>query len=55
LAIGLQLEDIAKWPDRIDAVTAEDVKKAARWLEKRRGVTGFLLPMAHEAPAAAAE
>ncbi len=55
LAIGLTLDDIAQWPDRIEAVTAEDVKKAARWLDKRRGVTGFLLPVEHEieAPAAA--
>jgi zinc protease len=56
LAIGLKLEDISQWPDRIEAVTAEDVKKAARWLDKRRGVTGFLLPAqpeAHEVAAAA--
>jgi zinc protease len=56
LAIGLKLEDIAAWPDRIEAVTGEDVKKAARWLDKRRGVTGFLLPVHQETqdvPAAA--
>jgi zinc protease len=55
LAIGLKLEDIANWPDRIEAVTGEDVKKAARWLDKRRGVTGFLLPVHQEEQAAAAE
>ena len=44
LAAGLRLEDVAQWPERIEAVSAEDVKKAARWLDKRRGVTGFLLP-----------
>jgi zinc protease len=44
LATGLKLEDVALWPERIEAVTAEDVKKAARWLDKRRSVTGFLLP-----------
>jgi zinc protease len=54
LAIGLQLDDISQWPDRIEAVTAEDVKKAARWLDKRRGVTGFLLPAHAEAQQAAA-
>jgi hypothetical protein len=25
-------------------VRAEDVQKAVRWLDKRRSVTGFLLP-----------
>ncbi|WP_051955847.1 M16 family metallopeptidase [Beijerinckia mobilis] len=44
LSVGLTLEDIAQWPSRIEAVSAEDVKKATRWLAKHRGVTGFLLP-----------
>jgi zinc protease len=44
LAVGLGLEDIAQWPARIEAVTHDDVKKAALWLDKRRSVTGFLLP-----------
>ncbi|WP_407338731.1 M16 family metallopeptidase [Methylocapsa polymorpha] len=44
LATGLTIEDVAHWPERIEAVTAEDVKKAALWLDKRRSVTGFLLP-----------
>ncbi|MBV9066646.1 MAG: insulinase family protein [Methylobacteriaceae bacterium] len=47
LATGLTIEDIADWPDRIDAVTADAVQMAARkWLDKRRAVTGFLLPEA---------
>ncbi|WP_051335685.1 M16 family metallopeptidase [Methylocapsa acidiphila] len=46
LATGLTIEDVAHWPERIEAVTAEDVKKAARWLDKARSVTGFLLPAA---------
>jgi zinc protease len=46
LATGMSLDDIAQWPARIEAVTAEDVMKALRWLERRRGVTGFLLPAA---------
>jgi zinc protease len=45
-ATGLGLEDIAQWPERIEAVTAEDVIQALHWLEKRRGVTGFLMPVA---------
>ena len=44
LATGLSLEDIQSWPERIEAVSAADVVKAARWLDRQRGVTGFLLP-----------
>ncbi len=44
LATGLTIADVVHWPERIEAVTAEDVKKAALWLDKRRSVTGFLLP-----------
>jgi zinc protease len=45
LATGLTIEDISRWPERIEAVSADDVQKAARrWLDKRRAVTGFLLP-----------
>ncbi|MGH6811465.1 MAG: M16 family metallopeptidase [Methylocella sp.] len=44
LAAGLGLEDVAQWSARIEAVTPDDVKKAALWLDKRRSVTGFLLP-----------
>jgi len=47
LATGLTIEDIARWPERIEAVSAQDVQNAARkWLDKRRAVTGFLLPEA---------
>lgn len=57
LATGLELEDVSAWPERIDAVTMDDVKKAALWLDKRRSVTGFLLPaqIAVESQLAAAE
>ncbi len=45
LTTGLTAEIVARWPDRIEAVTAEAVRSvASRWLEKRRAVTGFLLP-----------
>ena len=44
LAAGLSLADVAQWPERIDAVTPDGVKKAALWLDKRRSVTSFLLP-----------
>ena len=45
LTTGLTAADVAQWPERIDAVTAEAVRNAAAaWLTKRRAVTGFLLP-----------
>ena len=53
LATGLALSDIASWPERIEAVSAADVAKATRWLDRRRSVTGFLLPDEAAAPAAA--
>lgn len=45
LATGLTVADVIAWPARMEAVAAEDVAAAARkWLDKRRAVTGFLLP-----------
>ena len=45
LTTGLTADDVAQWPDKIDAVSAEAVRDAAAtWLTKRRSVTGFLLP-----------
>lgn len=44
LATGLALDDVARWPQRIEQITAEGVNRAAHWLDRRRGVTGFLLP-----------
>ncbi len=44
LTTGLSIEDIRSWPDRIRAVTAEQVRQAAqKWLEKKRSVTGYLI------------
>ncbi|WP_245319846.1 pitrilysin family protein [Bradyrhizobium sp. LMTR 3] len=44
LTTGLRVEDIRSWPDRIRAVTAEQVRKAAQqWLDKKRSVTGYLI------------
>jgi zinc protease len=44
LTTGLTVSDIEHWPDRIRAVTAEQVQDAARqWLDKRRSVTGYLI------------
>ena len=44
LTTGLCIEDIRSWPDRIRAVTAEQVRAAAqKWLDKKRSVTGYLI------------
>jgi zinc protease len=44
LTTGLSIEDIRNWPDRIRAVTAEQVREAAqKWLDKKRSVTGYLI------------
>src|SRR6201993_297838 len=44
LTSGLSVEDIRSWPDRIRAVTADQIRAAAqKWLDKRRSVTGYLI------------
>jgi len=44
LTTGSTVEDVRRWPDRIQAVTAAEVQDAARrWLDKRRSVTGYLI------------
>jgi zinc protease len=44
LSTGLSIDDIRSWPDRIRAVTAEQVREAAqKWLDKKRSVTGYLI------------
>jgi zinc protease len=44
LTSGLSIEDIRSWPDRIRAVTADQVREVARkWLDKNRSVTGYLI------------
>ena len=45
LVIGQTVEDIETWPQKVEAVTAEQVLDAARQvLDLRRSVTGLLLP-----------
>jgi len=45
LVTGKTLEDVQSWPARIQEVTAEDVREAARrYLDIDRSVTGYLLP-----------
>lgn len=45
LAVGGTVEEIETWPDRIEAVTADEVKAAANaWLDYAKSTTGTLLP-----------
>lgn len=45
LSIGLTANDVEQWPDRIRAVTADSVRKAAiKDLNKIEAVTGYLRP-----------
>jgi zinc protease len=44
ITVGLSVDDIMSWPDRIRAVTAEEVRDVAKkWLDKKRSVTGYLI------------
>lgn len=44
LAVGQSVDDVEAWPDRIAAVTQEQIKAAAEYLfVKERSVTAFLL------------
>ena len=52
LCTGSSVRDIREWPDRIDAVSADAIKAAcAKWLDRKRAVTGFLLPLEQDAAA----
>lgn len=45
LAIGETLEEVQSWPERVEAVTAEQVNALARLVfQPARSVTGYLLP-----------
>ncbi|HEX2256519.1 MAG TPA: pitrilysin family protein [Afifellaceae bacterium] len=49
LVTGHGLEDVQTWPRRIQEVTAEDVQRAAaKWLEEKSSVTGYLEPTQEE-------
>ncbi|MFD2182092.1 M16 family metallopeptidase [Rhodoplanes azumiensis] len=44
LSTGSTVADVLSWPDRIRAVTADQVREAAKtWLDKRRSATGYLV------------
>jgi zinc protease len=45
LAVGMDVDDVEEWPDRIRAVTADDIRKVARkYLVDENSVTGILTP-----------
>jgi zinc protease len=51
ITVGLSVDDITSWPDRIRAVTAEEVRDVAKkWLDKKRSVTGYLIKDATPKP-----
>jgi zinc protease len=44
LTTGATVEPVASWPKRLQGVTADAVREAARTrLDKRRSVTGYLI------------
>jgi zinc protease len=44
MTTGQSVEDIRSWPERIRAVTAEQVRDVVRkWFDKKRSVTGYLI------------
>ncbi|WP_102961498.1 M16 family metallopeptidase [Mangrovicella endophytica] len=45
VSTGQTIEDVQKWPERIEAVTVDDVNAVARkYLQPKRSVTGYLKP-----------
>ena len=45
LSVGITVEEIERWPERVEAVTREQIMAVARRvLRPERSVTGFLLP-----------
>jgi zinc protease len=44
LAIGMTVNDVAQWPDRIAKVDASAVKRAAASLEPKEAVSAWLMP-----------
>jgi zinc protease len=44
LTTGLSFDEIRQWPQKIAAVTADDIRKATQvWLRKEGSVTGYLI------------
>jgi zinc protease len=44
MTTGLSIEDIRNWPERVRAVTADQVRNIVhKWFDKKRSVTGYLI------------
>ena len=43
LTTGLTVAQVIDWPERIERVPGDEVKKAPQWLDKKRAVTGYLI------------
>jgi len=51
LTTGMSAASVKEWPEKIKAVTPEQVQEAAKkWLDLRRAVTGHLVPPQGSAP-----
>ncbi|WP_027681523.1 M16 family metallopeptidase [Rhizobium leguminosarum] len=48
-SLGLRVEDVALWQDRITGVTTEDIRNALTLLERSTGIVGYLTPPATDA------
>lgn len=46
-SLGLSVDDVTRWQDRIASVTADDIQSALNMLERSTGVTGYLTPVAN--------
>ncbi len=54
LTVGLSIDDLLRWPERVRAVSAEQVRDAARkWLISSAAVTGYLVKSAAPEPVVA--
>ena len=50
LSVGMNIDDVTHWPDRLKEVTTDDIKDVAnRYLDTDKSVTSYLLPPVHEA------
>jgi zinc protease len=43
LTTGLTVAQVIGWPELIERVPGNEVKKALLWLDKKRSVTGYLI------------
>ena len=56
LSTGMTIGDVVHWPERLKAVTTDDIKNVAnRYLELDKSVTSYLLPPAKEVPLSGSE